>query len=174
MPRPSQPGDDGDHEGMIHSRSGAVCQHVVSPRLARSLQQAGNANGVVHCDTDGFGNRRRHGPILEKISHAVNFTNGINVRTSAGWAVGFDDAGGFAVSETAFLCCASHSAASISGVVTERLTGPLPNCRPKVRRPQNACPKPASYGEKAKSPVRKAGGFAMPRPAYIRHRRAAR
>jgi hypothetical protein len=45
---------------MIHSRSGAMRQHVASPCPGRRLQQAGNANGVANFNTDRFGNSRRH------------------------------------------------------------------------------------------------------------------
>ena len=53
----------------------------------------------------------------------------------------------------ACLCCASHSAASNSGAVIKHLTQSAmasPIAGRKLDAPRNACPKPASYGEKAK------------------------
>src|SRR5215471_8288267 len=45
---------------MIHSRAGAMREHIAGPRAGRRLQQAGNANGVADGDADGFGGGR-HG-----------------------------------------------------------------------------------------------------------------
>src|SRR5262249_35229187 len=50
----------GRHEGMIHSRAGAVRHYVASPCARRVLQQARNANGFAYCDADRFDNRMRH------------------------------------------------------------------------------------------------------------------
>ena len=52
-------------------------------------------------------------------------------------------AGGFAVCEAAFLCCASHSVASNSGPFAERLTRPfLQLAAEKLDALRDACPKP--------------------------------
>src|SRR5262245_4483540 len=48
------------HEGMIHSRSGAMRQHVAGPCAWWRLEQAGNANGVVNFNTDWAGSFRSH------------------------------------------------------------------------------------------------------------------
>ena len=42
------------HEGMIHSRSGAMRQYVASPCVGRRLQQSGNSNGVVNRNMMGL------------------------------------------------------------------------------------------------------------------------
>ena len=78
-------------------------------------------------------------------------------------AVGANSAGGFAVPEAAFLCCASHSATSNSGPFTERLTRPLPNCRPKVgHAPQKCLSQTCIVGGKGKAAGSgRAGGFAV-------------
>jgi hypothetical protein len=49
---------------MIHSRPGAMRQYVARPCVRRVQHQAGNANPITDCDTDGF--RRRHESILAK------------------------------------------------------------------------------------------------------------
>ena len=52
-------------------------------------------------------------------------------------------AGGFAVCEAAFLCCASHSVASNGGPFAERLTRPfLQLAAEKLDALRDACPKP--------------------------------
>src|SRR5262249_13697009 len=56
----SKPPRDICHEGMIHSRSGAVRQQVASPCACCRLEQAGNANGVVNFNTDRIGSSRSH------------------------------------------------------------------------------------------------------------------
>jgi hypothetical protein len=66
-----------------------------------------------------------------------------------------DPADGFAVSASAFLCCASHSPASISGAVIERLTRPLPNLSAESSMPPRMLVPNLLMGERAKPPVRK-------------------
>src|SRR5262245_53993828 len=48
------------YERMIHSRSGAVRQHVAGSCAWWRLEQAGNANGVVNFNTDRVGSFRSH------------------------------------------------------------------------------------------------------------------
>jgi len=67
---------DGCHEGMIHSRAGTMRQYVARPRVRWVLQQAGNVNGVTHCDADGFGNRRGHEAIQTWLGSADRHAGG--------------------------------------------------------------------------------------------------
>src|SRR6185369_11349155 len=46
---------------MIHSRAGAMCEHVANPSACRLLQQGRNADRVADGDVEGFGDRGSHG-----------------------------------------------------------------------------------------------------------------
>jgi hypothetical protein len=64
-------------------------------------------------------------------------------RIGEGKAAKRGGAGGFAVCEAAFLCCASHSVASNGGPFAERLTRPfLQLAAEKLDALRDACPKP--------------------------------
>jgi hypothetical protein len=63
-------------------------------------------------------------------------------------AVGANSAGGFAVSEAAFLCRASHFATSNSDVVSGGRTRPLAE---SSAPPEMPGPKPASLGDEGKA-----------------------
>src|SRR5262249_384921 len=60
QPAPGEPRGDGCHEGMIHSRAGAMRHYVASSCVGWVLQQAGNANGFTYRDANSFGNRMGH------------------------------------------------------------------------------------------------------------------